>query len=202
MIINIRGTSGSGKTYTARQFMEYCGTETLVHDGEGKVVAHAVYFDMVPVHLIGSYANVCGGCDTIKTQDMVCSLVRHFSQFGHVIFEGLLISHLYARYAALWQELNLLGYPFVFAFMDTPLEISIERVKQRRLEKGNKKKFNPKNTISHHHATLKTKDKFDAAGIHTAMIDYTANPINEVMSLIMRDMDYAFEHSYREESFR
>lgn len=107
MIINIRGTSGSGKTYTAENFMDYCGqVRTMVYNDDKKIVATLVHYDMVPVYFIGAYINACGGCDTISTQDMACSLVRHFSQFGHVIFEGLLMSHLFARYAALWKELS------------------------------------------------------------------------------------------------
>jgi hypothetical protein len=201
MIINIRGTSGSGKTHTVRKFMEYCGLETRLYM-EDKVIAHMVHFDLMPVYFIGSYVNVCGGCDSIPTQDMACSLVRHFSQFGHVIFEGLLMSHLYARYAALYLELTEFGNPFIFAYMDTPLDLCIDRVKQRRLEKGNLKEFNPQNTISHYESTWSTETKFQAVGIATCHINHRKNPVTQIIELIDRDRYMSFDYSYREESFR
>lgn len=201
MIINIRGTSGSGKTYTVRSFMESCGAESLIHNNDGKVVAHLVHFQMIPVYIIGSYMNVCGGCDVIPTQNMVCSLVRHFSQFGHVMFEGLIASHLYARYVALWKELTSYDIPFVFAYMDTPLEICIERVKQRRLDRGDTRKFSITNTVNHHTSTFNTKRKFEKVGIDTVMIEHKEDPVAQIVKLLMMD-DLGFEHSYRVESFR
>ena len=169
MIINIRGTSGSGKTYTTTSFMKSCGQDLEIQWKElgnyakpDAVAAHVVFYKLQPVYFIGSYRNVCGGCDTIKTQDLICSLVRHFAPLGHVVFEGLLASHLFARYAALYQEMrNIAKLPFVIAYMDTPLEICIERVKQRRLEKGNEKELDPSNTISHYNSTWDTFKKFN-----------------------------------------
>jgi len=202
MIINIRGTSGSGKTYVVRKFMEHCGLVTHIYDENGKVIAELCHHDMIPVYFIGSYVNVCGGCDTISTQDMACSLVRHFSQFGHVIFEGLLMSHLYARYAALWTELTEFGIPFMFAYMDTPLEICVNRVKKRRLDRGDNRYFNPQNTISHYDATWKTKEKFDAADMTTTIIRYKKDPVHELSEILSYDVYTEFKDSYREDKFR
>lgn len=202
MIINVRGTSGSGKTFTTRSFMQAYGPDSTVLDDEGKVIAHVVYYHMVPVYFIGQYTNVCGGCDTIDTQDMACSLVRHFSQFGHVIFEGLIMSHSFARYKALHDELKEFGIPMVFAYMDTPLEICLKRVENRRLDRGNTKKFNPSNTIDAYSSSLGTKDKFDQVGINTIMINHKKDPVAQIEALLDRDKGMEFENSYREESFR
>jgi ABC-type dipeptide/oligopeptide/nickel transport system ATPase component len=198
MIINIRGTSGSGKTHTARSFMTAYQPETIVYMADGKVAAHCVYYKMMPMYVIGSYKNVCGGCDTIPTQDLVCSLVRHFSQLGHVIFEGLLISHSLNRYAELWKELTGIGIPFVFAYMSTPLDICLERVKQRRLAKGNTKELNPYNTTNTFKEAWQTKDRYEAIGIDTCIIDYEKDPVKQIRKLIARDSDLSFENSYRE----
>ena len=202
MIINIRGTSGSGKTHTARSFMTAYQPETIVYMADGKVAAHCVYYKMMPVYVIGSYKNVCGGCDSIPTQNLACSLVRHFSQMGHVIFEGLLMSHLNARYHALYKELTGFGEMMVIAYMDTPIELSIERVQQRRLEKGNAKPFNTKNTIFHHDATLETKVRFEADGCETVWIYHEKDPVKQIRRLLNLDTGKQFAASYREESFR
>ena len=182
--------------------MEYCAPDIIIYNEEGKPVAHCVYYNMMPVYFIGSYANVCGGCDSISTQDMICSLVRHFSQFGHVIFEGLLMSHIYSRYAALYEELAGFGIPFVFAFVDTPLDVCIERVKQRRLDKGNTKEFNTDNTVYKYDATWKSMKKFDVVGMKTCIIKHKKDPIAQIIKLLAMDGGLEFLNSYREESFR
>jgi len=202
MIINVRGTSGSGKTYTVRKFMDFYGPSTMINDNDGKPIAHVIFYNMMPVYFIGSYANVCGGCDNVPTQDMICSLVRHFSQFGHVIFEGLIMSHSYARYAALWKELTELCIPFIFAYMDTSLQDCLERVKQRRLDKGNTKEFNPQNTISAYDSIWGTMKKFQDAGVDTTIIKHKKDPIMQIINLLDKDKELRFDYSYREEKFR
>jgi len=201
MIIQLRGTSGSGKTYTARSFMECYAPDIQICDIGGKTVAHCVYWEMQPVYLLGSYKNVCGGCDSISSQDMVCSLVRHFSQFGHVIFEGLIMSHLYARYAALADEMSEAGDVFTFAFMDTPLELCLERIVQRRITKGNYKELNPDNTIGKYESTHAVAEKLRKAGYNVVWINHKKTPVTQLISLLHKD-NIPFEQSYREESFR
>lgn len=201
MIINIRGTSGSGKTYVVRALMEKFGDNLLVHsDGEclerGKVVAHCSHYLMQPVYFIGDYSGAeCGGCDTIPTQNLVCSLVRHFSQFGHVVFEGLLISHLYARYASLGEELADVGEHIVFMYLDTPIELCLARVRERRARKGNTKPFNPANTIGKHESVHKCYVKMVEAGLDARWFHRYV----DIMELLD---EYPFSYSYKEQSFR
>lgn len=201
MIINIRGTSGSGKTYFAKSFMEACGNPVeVLHDN--RVVATCVYYRLMPVYFIGSYRNVCGGCDTIKTQDMACSLVRHFSQFGHVIFEGLLMSHLYARYAALYDEMVGYGERFIFAFLDTPLDLCLVRIKERRRERGNLTELNPDNTISKYNSTMDVAQRFKADGFDVRWLRHEVPPVRQLERLLNLQPELTFEQSYREDKFR
>ena len=201
MIINVRGTSGSGKTHTVRSFKDKYGPDLIVYDADGKVAAHVIMYKMVPVFFIGKYTNVCGGCDTIKTQDMVCNLVRHFSLFGHVIFEGLLISHSFQRYYDLYTEMTGLGVPFVFAMMDTPLEVCLDRVRSRRLAKGNEKELNTKNTEGTYYSTLSTAEKFEEMGVTTRIINHKKDPARWIEKVLDEDREYAFENSVRQERY-
>lgn len=203
MIINIRGTSGSGKTYMVRAFMEKYGPDSVILLDSGKTAAHCVYYRMLPVFFLGSYKNICGGTDSIPTQDLICSLVRHFSQFGHVVFEGLILSHLYARYVALYNEMVGYNEKMVIAYMDTPLDLCIERVKQRRLEKGNTRELDPKNTINQYTSTLSTMTKFKADGMDVRWIKHDKDPVKQLRVLLKEDDKFgSFESNYREESFR
>jgi hypothetical protein len=181
--------------------MESCGQPTVIIGNDGKVAANVVYYNMTPVFFLGKYDNVCGGCDTIKTQDMVCSLVRHFSQFGHVIFEGLLISHSFQRYFDLSKELEKFGIPTTFAFMDTSKEVCIERVKSRRLAKGNEKEFNTHNTETAYDSTWGTYEKLRSAGAKVVKIDHTKDPVIQISKILDSDNQYLFEHSYRENRY-
>jgi len=124
--------------------------------------------------------------------------VRHFSQFGHVIFEGLLISHSFQRYFDLYNEMKSIGIPMVFARMDTPLETCIQRVKQRRLDKGNLKELDTTNTEGTYYSTISTAEKFKAVGVETELIDHTKDPVSIIKEILDRDDGYLFKHSYRE----
>ena len=171
MIVNLRGTSGSGKTTALRTLMaraEACGHTrqaylSSVDQKKPKPLGYA-FVGTPPLYVLGSYETVCGGCDTLKTQDQVCGLVRHFAPYGHVVFEGLLISHLYSRYEALNHELAAHGY--VWAFLDTPLELCLARVQQRRDARGKAKhEFNPHNTVQKWHDMRRVYARCQEAGL-------------------------------------
>lgn len=208
MIINIRGTSGSGKTWAVRAAMEHMDPLvvmppiiTEVKGKKRKTIVNYTHYNMQPVYFLGDYTQaLCGGTDTIHSQDMICSLVRHFSRFGHVIYEGLLASHLFARYAALYEELTGFGEQFVFCFMDTPFEVCVERVLQRRKDAGNDKPFNSDNTLAKYKATNGCQQRMMNAGYWVEMLDHTQNTGESILALLARD-DRPFSESYREESF-
>jgi len=147
MILNIRGTSGCGKSTLVRMLMRTTGSRPIYSMQNGKsptVVGYESTETVDVVRYVGRYATDCGGCDTIRTQDEAERRVRAWNDKGHVIFEGLLISHIYGR----WSQLAKDCKPFLFVFLDVPLEVCIERVKQRRMTSSRSEKpFNPKNTI-------------------------------------------------------
>lgn len=135
-VINIRGTGGSGKSHLVMKFMKKFGAHPL-EGADGRVVAYRVsYKPGEPVYVIGRYKTVMGddgirtvtgGCDGIKTQDEIGIRVRLAARRGHVIFEGFLVSGIYSRYHALSQDLG----GMVWAYMDTPIEKSIARIRRR-----------------------------------------------------------------------
>ena len=143
MILNLRGTSGSGKTTVVRGLMaKYPAIEPLmVADERGREKIHGYECRMANfpgnppnLYVVGSYKNVCGGCDGIKTQDEICGRVRNYAGMtGDVVFEGLLISHLFSRYVNLDREMaETHRQHTIWAFLDTPEELCVDRVKARR----------------------------------------------------------------------
>lgn len=132
MILNIRGTSGSGKSYLVRGLMEHFGPASEITNEGGKVVGYQLAQD---IRVVGRYETACGGCDTISkvydgqggnSMDQVERIVRQWAAAGHVIFEGLIVTSVWGRWQRMAQEL-----PVHFLFLNTPLEICYQRVLER-----------------------------------------------------------------------
>ena len=134
IFLNLRGTNGAGKTTLARRFFDgQSPADTL------RWLDKTPYHDLGTRWLLGRYDRAtCGGCDTIKTQDEVCLLLRTAAARGVplVVFEGLLLSGLWTRYYNLDVELTGQGHTVWWAFLDTPLALSIERTNARRAARG------------------------------------------------------------------
>lgn len=187
MIINIRGTSGSGKTTVVRGIMNKGSVIPL--DEHKKPAGYRVEIPDLgqPVYVVGPYTTACGGTDAIGTQDEVCDRIRAFAPLGHVLVEGLLMSKTFGRYAKLDRELDAQGQHFIWAFLDTPLDVCLARVgarrETRRLAKAvvpDFKPLNPQNTTQAWHDTkgcyakvvgAKESDWKTAPGVKRAVLD-------------------------------
>lgn len=134
MIINIRGTNGSGKSTIVFDLMEKYGytphvpPEWNAHKWEA-VQIHAPFGD---VYAIGQYKTQCGGCDGVPTQNEICRLVKKYAKKGHVIFEGVIVSTIFQRYVDLLPKLGT----HRILFINTPLKTCISRIKKRRKKRG------------------------------------------------------------------
>lgn len=134
MIINIRGTSGSGKTTLVMKFFDMCtSVEPIQPEDARRPKGYKCDYKGETVFVVGSYETACGGCDTISTQDEIQQLIQDFALEGHVLFEGLFISHIYGRYAEMARE-----EPdnFVFIMLETPFDTCMEHIRERRRETG------------------------------------------------------------------
>jgi hypothetical protein len=173
MIVNIRGTSGSGKTTIVLKLLKSFahsqiwvdanGNEKLVPVNEadspkpdGKLWGYEL--PSLRLRIVGRYETPCGGCDGISTQQEVEDRVRLWHGKGyHVLFEGLLISHIYGRWAKLAQDVGRDN--MMFAFLRTPLVTCLERVTARRSARGVTTPLNPTNTMQKHADSIRVYDK-------------------------------------------
>ena len=133
LLVNIRGTHGSGKSTAIRALMEKA-TFRPIYDvlfgprhPEGYV--GALPGVSVPIFVIGPYTTDCGGCDRIPRNATVMALIRKYAERGHVLFEGSLIS---SAYGAVGKLMERWGKDLAFVFLDTPLEECLQRVEARR----------------------------------------------------------------------
>lgn len=135
-IINIRGTSGSGKSTVARDIMAlYTGGRRKFFSPERKQpLGYTLNRGTVSktgrgLAVVGHYETPCGGCDTITSMDRIFDLVRISHTAGYdVLFEGLLISAEVNRMA----QLHLDGLPTHVVLLDVPLEECLRSVNERR----------------------------------------------------------------------
>lgn len=129
MILNIRGTGGSGKSTLVREIIVALHPPPyhqpgLLADQDGKTIGYQLDQN---IRVLGKYPPTGGGADSIGTIEEVEALVRAWAELGHVIFEGYVVSDLYGRWATVAAQLD----GFIWAFLDTPEDVSHDRILQR-----------------------------------------------------------------------
>lgn len=162
LIIQIRGTSGSGKTTVMRAVMKAIPALTNNTLSEMYVPGRKkplYYTDGGSVSIVGSYESTCGGCDTIQGYDLLMSTVRSLYDRGNVLMEGLLLSE------DVKQTLTLLPRKIKAVFLTTPVDECIKRVKGRRLAAGNEKPLKEDNTRRRVDVIRRAQDRLEAAGV-------------------------------------
>ena len=90
MLINLRGSSGSGKSTAIRALMEIASFRPLYGLTFGPSHPQA-YVGALPgvggnVVVLGRYDIPCGGCDAIQPFDLIPPLIEKYAARGHVIF--------------------------------------------------------------------------------------------------------------------
>jgi len=145
LIIKLHGTSGSGKTTVARTLMSDSQVTPILNQANRKPEAYHCFHILLaqPLYVLGPYTATCGGLDSLNDVDEHMRLLATYAQLGHVFYEGLLGSEYYGRIGKLSEQW---GDRHIFAFMDTPIDICIDRIKARRLAAGNDKPLNEANT--------------------------------------------------------
>lgn len=163
VILRIAGTFGSGKTTAMRAFFDY--PTNILMSGK-KIAGYRVDLTSqgisAPAYVLGKYDNTCGGTDAIKTQAEIAEKILKAHPLGHVLYEGALVSAS-GLGGQVTQAIHGTGCD-VYAFLDTPQSLCIERVKGRRLAAGNEKEFDPKNLIDKFESVVNCYKNLRAAG--------------------------------------
>lgn len=174
MIINVRGTSGSGKSHLVREVMKlYDGQMLKYVDGRKQPLYYELRKEgrrdlLVPGH----YESPCGGCDTISKVESVFNLVRMGDEGGYdVLFEGLLLSADSKHLGALVAE----GREVQVIALETTLQECLAAVQARRdaraAARGERgKPLNPRNTEQKWKQVRASVGKLREKGIPTAIL--------------------------------
>jgi len=163
MIIQVRGTSGSGKSTVMREVMKALG-EPEVQYVTGRKRPQRYFFDGL-VYVLGHYESACGGCDTIGSARAVHDLTRLLldgpDNARVVLAEGLLLSEDVKWTARLAEE----GEDVRCLFLTTPLDRCLRQIEARRAEAGNAKPLDRTNTVNRVRTIERARVKLLGAGV-------------------------------------
>jgi hypothetical protein len=157
LIVNPRGTSGSGKTELARciaaEYGWYDGVANPIHrEGRKRPIACCLPHPLGhrPLVLLGDYQATSGGCDTIRLADgglgEAFRLADYYASRGcDVLLEGLLLSseyHQSTTLAALHQ--------LYIIQLDSPLDRCISNVIARQRAGGSRRSSAARTATMHY----------------------------------------------------
>lgn len=152
-VLNVRGTSGAGKTTLMRTLIE-SDTESAELFVSGVKKPAFVYCPSYNIIVIGSYRNVCGGCDNFVKEQIVRFLKIAWMTSANVFYEGLML-HTKEPYYWYMRELSqTIGKRhFGFVYLTLPVEECLKRVYIR----NGGKVIKEKNAIDRYNSLLRCK---------------------------------------------
>lgn len=199
LVIKLGGTNGSGKTSVARALLEKYKMTPIEH----KKGRPYVYGGDGPkdhrVIVLGPYVTACGGCDAISDKHDRLALLREYADPTSdriVFYEGLITGKTYGAMGAMSEEVGQKGR-WLYAFMDTPFEVCVERVRNRRYEGAIAKNASPEEALLHANALdaertmrptfksiISTEQRAREAGHQTLWLPHDKTPAQIVAKLM------------------
>lgn len=174
MIVNIRGTNGSGKSTLVLGLMTKYGRTAVIDTRNNKEIGY--HIPELGAHAVGKYTTACGGCDTIKTQDETKERVKKWSAIGHVVFEGILVSTIFGP----WLDFSRQNGGMMWAFLDTPLDLCLERIQIR----NGGKPVKTDQVKSKWEGMFRIADKAKAAGEQVVWVDHQ-DPVDSLLGFML-----------------
>lgn len=177
MIIQIRGTSGSGKTHCIRQVIgdlqnwkghyENGRRQPLYYTHKTKSLA-----------LLGHYESTCGGCDNVGSAARVFEVIR-LVQKKHpgliILCEGLLLSE-DVKWSQHLTDLHVI-------YLNTPLNTCLKQIRARREAAGNDKPLNVANTANRVNVISKSRVKLTGLGVKCYYLAFQS-AVEKILELI------------------
>jgi energy-coupling factor transporter ATP-binding protein EcfA2 len=177
-VVAIKGTNGSGKSTVVRALITHLGKQSILRVNS-KEAGYRCNYEDGSLFVLGKYKTAaCGGLDSSFSYggaaDDLFLCIDKLAPQGHVCCEGVIAitSYGHDRVARFADKLRRKGHRMIFAHIDTPAELCIERVKQRRMEVGNAKPFNPEKLLEKYDSILKSQEKLKQAGYDARILPH------------------------------
>jgi predicted ABC-type ATPase len=188
-IVAIKGTNGSGKSTVVRSLLEHLGRQSILRVNSKEAGYRCKYQDG-SLFVLGKYKTACGGLDSsfsyAGAADDLLRCIDKLAAQGHVCCEGVIAitSYGHDRMTRFADKLKRCGHRMIFARIDTPAELCVERVKQRRREAGNTRPFDPAKLLDKYQSILKSQEQLLAAGYDARIL-----PHEEPLQTLLRWFD-------------
>lgn len=167
-VLNIRGTHGSGKSSIVKHILTQHTHQPLGSGKRPEGYKVSIPGLSKPLYVVGPYQTACGGADAIQPYDLIWPRVLRYARLGHVIFEGALVSSCVGAVGeALAKRKDA-----VACFLDTPLELCLERIQTRRALKGDHRPLDPKNTAAKHASSQRARGRLEELGLRCVTLNH------------------------------
>lgn len=192
-IINIRGCNGSGKTTLVRKLirLDPNATKISIRTFINEALIYVTHGHLLPTFqtiVVGPYKDgkATGGMDNVHTtMEAICVVGNAATRARNVVFEGVLISTVWGTWNEISRKLEKdLGKPITFAFLDTPADVCVERVKQRRIAKGRPAEGFREDQVRGKHAQIaRVREKALAAGQRVVDLDGSLGQLVDLLEM-------------------
>lgn len=164
LVVQIRGTSGSGKTWVMKQIMASLGYWQSVMSPKGNFPLYNLSENGVAV--IGVYGKVDRGCDRLGSAHTIYDLARSLleDQAEAVLAEGLLLSN-----DVKWT-VQLRDFDLRVLFLSTPLDVCLRQLDSRREQSGNRRPLNPMVTCNRVRHIQSARTRLQDLGVWCPMV--------------------------------
>lgn len=157
MIIQIRGTSGSGKSTAMKWILDSMFWQAEYAEGRKRPLYYRGVDEAEGIVILGHYESPCGGCDTIGSARAVYDLIQTLST-SVILCEGLLLSE-DVKWTSQMTNVRCI-------FLTTPLDVCLKQIEARRKADGNDKPLNPANTSNRVKTIQRARDKLEGMGVY------------------------------------
>lgn len=102
-----------------------------------------LYGQFKRIVVLGRYSTVCGGLDTVTDAATRLAMVEPWCKRNDalVLLEGLFVGNTYGAMGEMSEKSRV---PWVYGFMNTPFDVCVERVLERRRARGDDRPFDPR----------------------------------------------------------
>lgn len=188
-IIKILGPSGAGKTTVVRQLMlglqvgnAYASVGLVAKPS--KVIGHGFRHPGVdkPIYVVGKYDTTgCGGVDTIDSAQKVMDDIDDWHKTHHIVYEGLLQS---TYYGAMGKWSKQYGDDFIYLWLNTPLEVCMERLHARRAANGTKRPLNEQQARDKWETVKRAWERARTEGHCAEILDWELPSTPQILELL------------------
>lgn len=163
MIINIRGTNGSGKSTVVKTFLRrFPHTELFGALGPRRPEAYKVRIPGHWLYVVGPYQAITGGIDSLPlSAEEIVALLEKYRKIGDVIFEGVVISTYHGK---IGEWLVTHKRVALVIYLDTSLKDCLEGLAVRGSEPRGTKNVEAKIKMIE-----RTRQRFEQAGVKTEL---------------------------------